>query len=103
MVITLSSYDQQRFKEIRKSLLLLTPKEHSFLKVELLFFEALNISRSYGSDPRKNSLLDQLQTLHQESYEKTKQHTQKSTQRESHIRHFMIQFKKVLSEVERKG
>ena len=99
MTTTFSTPDRNRFKEIKKNLVLLGPREHTFSKVELLFFEALDISREYGSNPEENNILAQLKRVQDEAYEKTKAHTQKSSQREVHIRRFMTQFKRVLSQV----
>lgn len=97
MTITLSHPDQKRFEEIRKTVSMIGAKESSFLRVELLFYEALTIAREYGNDSDGNIFLAQLKKVQANEYEKTKEHTQKSTQREQHIRRFITQFKKALS------
>jgi hypothetical protein len=86
-----------RFEEIKKDLHVLGCKESSFLKVELLFYEVLDISRSYGSDPGQNSLLAALREVQYNQYEKTKIITRRQGQRELYIRQFIVKLKKVLS------
>lgn len=93
----ITTTDKKRFEAIRKDLSLLGCRESSFLKVELLFFEALSISRHYGEDPGQNPLLAQLKQLQGDAYEKTRAVTAKSRQREQHIRKFIVQLKKALS------
>ncbi|HWJ26509.1 MAG TPA: hypothetical protein VNS32_08195 [Flavisolibacter sp.] len=97
MTITLSNPDQRRFEEIKKTLSLLGAKESTFLQVELLFYEALSISREYGHDLSSNHFLAKLKQVQNNEYEKTKERTKKSTQREQNIRRFITQFKKALS------
>jgi hypothetical protein len=97
MTTTLSSPDQKRFEEIKKAVSLIGSKESSFLKIELLFYEALAISRGYGNDPEGNTFLAKLKEIQANEYEKTKECTRKSTQRELHIRRFITQFRKALS------
>ena len=97
MTTSISLAHKQRFEEIKKDLHAIGFRESSFLKVELLFFEALSISRVYGDDPHQNSLLSALKNVQYEQYEKTKEHTRKPGQRELHIRRFVVKLKKVLS------
>jgi hypothetical protein len=97
MITSISTSHKQRFEEIKKSLQLLGCKESHFVKIELLFFEALSISRTYGDDPQQNALLTALKGLQHNQYEKTKVVTKKASQRESSIRRFVVGFKKVLS------
>jgi hypothetical protein len=97
MAITLSLPDQKRFEEIKKMVSLIGAKESSFLKIELLFYEAISISRTYSNDSVGNIYLTKLKKVQAIEYEKTKEHTKKSTQREKNIRSFIIQFKKALS------
>lgn len=72
-------------------------KESQFLKIELLFFEVLAISRAYGDDPGKNRLLAALKNVQHDQYEKTKVPTKKAGERELSIRRFVIRLRKVLS------
>lgn len=97
MVNTLSKPHQKRFDEIKKSLGLLGCEESNFLKVELLFFEAITISRDYGSDPSTNELLASLKQLQEEQYKKSKEPTVRSSQKKLHIRQFVTGLKKILS------
>lgn len=89
--------DRKRFEEIRKSLTELGPKESSFIRVEQLFYEAINISRNYGNDVATNKLLSLFKNLEAEHYQNTKAHFRKSSQREQVIKRFINQFKIVLA------
>ena len=97
MTTTITEHHQMRFEEIKRNLTSIGYKEGTFLKVELLFYEALSISRAYGNDSSQNKLLADLQRLQEAEYSKTKEHTRKSRQRELRIRQFVVQFKKILS------
>ena len=97
MIASISTAHQQRLEEIRKDLQSLGYKESQFLKIELLFFEVLTISRTYGNDLEQNRLLAELKTVQHDQYEKTKAHTRKAGQRELSIRRFVISLRKVLS------
>ncbi|HZI00916.1 MAG TPA: hypothetical protein VEX63_07190 [Flavisolibacter sp.] len=88
---------KRRFYEIRRSLDTIGSNEGSFVKIELLFFEALNIAKDYGSDAGENELLADLRKLQGEAYEKTNEHFKKRSQRELCIRKFISQFKRVIS------
>lgn len=97
MQTLLSISHRQRFEQIRKNLQLLGCKESQFVKIELLFFEALAISRNYGDDPQQNALLGALKNVQHEQYEKTKAATRKAGERELSIRRFVVSLRKVLS------
>jgi len=97
VITSISHTHRQRFEEIRKRLQILGYKESQFVKIELLFFEVLSISRTYGEDPEQNSLLAALKNLQHDQYEKTKIATRKAGERESSIRHFVIGLRKILS------
>jgi hypothetical protein len=97
MINSISTTHRQRFEEIRKSLQTLGCKESEFVKIELLFFEALAISRTYGDDPDQNTLLAALKSVQHDQYEKTKAVTRKAGQRELFIRRFVVSLRKVLS------
>jgi hypothetical protein len=97
MLIPISTTHRQRFEEIKKNLQSLGCKEGQFLKIELLFFEVLTISRNYGSDPEQNSLLAALKNVQHDQYEKTRALTRKAGQRELSIRRFIISLRRILS------
>jgi len=97
MIASISTIHRQRFEEIRKNLQTLGCKESQFLKIELLFFEALDISRTYGDDPAQNALFAALKNVQHDQYEKTKAVTRKVGQREIFIRRFVVSLRKVLS------
>jgi len=97
MITSISITHRQRFEEIRKRLQLLGCRESEFLKVELLFYEALSISKSYGEDPEQNALLASLKNVQHQQYEKTKVITRKAGQRELSIRRFVVSLRKALS------
>jgi len=96
MTPAITSSDQQRLNDIRKSLTVIGCKESSFLKVELLFYEAIDISRVYGNDPEQNPLLAALKKLESDQYQKTNEKFRKSSQRETYIRKFVSRFKIIL-------
>jgi hypothetical protein len=89
--------DKQRFEEIRKNLTELGSKESAFIRVEQLFYEAINISRNYGNDVSTNKLLSLFKELEADHYQATKAHFKKSSQREHVIKRFINQFKIVLA------
>ena len=89
---------KQRLEEIRKTIIDIGPKESAFVRIEQLFYEAINISRSYGNDIANNKLLVLFKELEESDYyQKTKAHFRKSSQREQAIRRFINQFKKLLA------
>jgi hypothetical protein len=97
MINPISHIHRQRFEEIRKALQVLGCKESEFVKIELLFFEVLSISRTYGEDPEQNHLLAALKGLQHDQYEKTKIATRKARERESSIRRFVVSLRKILA------
>ncbi len=97
MITSISKVHRVRLTEIRKSLQALGCKEAQFLKIELLFFEALDISRNYTDDLDDNTLLAALKNVQNDQYQKTKIATRKASERESSIRRFVVSFRKALS------
>ncbi|SHE38241.1 hypothetical protein [Flavisolibacter ginsengisoli] len=97
MTLILTDQHKRRLEEIRKEVTLIGSKESAFLKVELLFYEALSIAREYGNDARENPLLDDLKRVQESAYGKTNELYKKSSQREVSIRRFIVRFKKVLA------
>jgi hypothetical protein len=97
MTIAISTIHRQRLEEIKKRLQNIACKESQFLKIELLFFEVLDISKVYGNDLNENSLLAALKDVQNDQYEKTKIATKKANQRELTIRKFVVSLKKILS------
>ncbi len=96
-MVAFSLEHKERFEEMRKKLLVLGSRESSFLAVELLFYEAITIARSYGNDPEQNQLLYALKQLESGAYHDTKAHFKKSNQRETVIRRFIVQLKNILN------
>ena len=96
MITAISNIHKARFEEIRKKLSLLGYREASFISIELLFYEAINISRTYGNDPAENNFLAALKQLQANQYQVAKELFSKSAQREHAIRRFSVQFKNVL-------
>jgi hypothetical protein len=97
MIMTILPVHRQRFDEIKKRLQALGFRESEFVKVELLFYEAMDIAKTYGDDPQQNTLLAALKNLHGDEYEKTKAATRKAGERESAIRRFIVALKRILS------
>ena len=98
--MNVSTTDIERMKEMRRLLTAAGNKESAFIKVEMLFYEALEISRSYGNDPASNELLSRLKELQMKEYENTKLHYKKSSQREKAIQQFTHRLKNILANVE---
>jgi hypothetical protein len=98
MIASISDIHRKRFEEIRKGLQTLGYKESGFVKVELLFFEVLDIAKNYGEDLAQNYLLAELKNLQHDQYEKTKIATKKASERELAIRRFVVALRKILSE-----
>src|SRR5215204_7204246 len=97
MTTPISNTHRVRLTEIRKSLQALGWKEAQFLKIELLFFEALDISRTYTENLEENTLLAAIKNIQNDQYQKTKIATRKASKRESSIRRFVVSFRKALS------
>ena len=97
MITPISKVHRVRLAEIRKSLQVLGCKEAQFLKIELLFFEALDISKNYTDDLDDNTLLAALKNVQNDQYQKTKIATRKASERELFIRRFVVGFRKALS------
>lgn len=98
MITSVSATHRERLHAISKTLRVLGNKESEFLKIELLFFEALDISRTYTDDLTQNTLLAALKNVQNEEYQKTKIATRKASERESAIRRFIVSFRKAISE-----
>jgi len=81
---------------MKRKLSLIGNKESSFTQVELLFYEALSISRTYGDDIAKNGLLAELKKIQTDQYQKTMELTRKN-RRELNIKHFITKLKTALS------
>lgn len=94
---SISIAHKKMFEEIKKDLTSTGAKEGNFIKVELLFYQAISIAREYGDDENENRLLAALKQLQAEQYQKTKAFFKKSTQREKAIRQFINSTKAVLT------
>ena len=72
-------------------------KESTFIKIELLFYEALSVAREYGDEVAENGLLAALKGLQANEYQDTKALFPKSAQRERVIRRFIRSLREVLT------
>jgi hypothetical protein len=97
MNMLITTPDKGRLEEIRKTLSILGCKEGTFLKVELLFYEALTIAKGYGENVQFNKLLASLRDVQSGVYQATKEVCKTSSQKERLIRKFVVQFKKAIS------
>lgn len=97
MTANLSQEHKQRFIEIKASLAELGCREATFIRVELLFFEALTISRSYSNNEQENRLLAALKDLQANDYAAASGNFAKAIQRERAIRRFVNGFKIILT------
>ncbi len=101
MTTTISAEHKQRFTEIKNELSLLGAKEAAFIRVELLYFEALTISRRYGDDEEENGLLAALKQVQANEYAATTAKFAKAIQREKAIRKFVNAFRIILTKAGR--
>lgn len=97
MTIAISANHRKRFEEIRIKLHVLGCRESEFLKIELLFFEVIAISKSYGENIAENNLLAALKNIQHDQYQKTQLATHKPAERELFIRRFTVSLRKLLS------
>ena len=98
-MIQVTQSDKTKFENLRKQLIQIGNKESDFLKVEMIFFDALNYAREYGSDTDSNKLLLALKQLEEEEYHKTKAFFKKGSQREKVIQRFTHRLKNILGSV----
>lgn len=95
--MVISSDHRELFDSIRKQLTAIGHRESTFIRVELLFFEALGASRQYGVGTH-NPLHATLKQVESEEYQLTTGAFHKAAQREKVIRHFIVKFKNTLSD-----
>lgn len=96
-MIQISVSHQQRFDAIKRDLMQLGYRESILTKAELLFFEAINISRTYGDDPEQNDLLSALKSIQFAEYDQTRAFTRTARQKELTIKKFIVKFKTALA------
>lgn len=94
---SISLEHKKQLDEIRKALTTIGARESNFVKVELLFYEAMTVARAYGDDVNENGFLAALKQLQANQYRDTKALFNKSSQRERVIRRFISSLKTVLS------
>jgi hypothetical protein len=97
MTQPLSPEHKKQFEEMRKNLLAIGSRESNFIKVELLFYDAITVARTYGDDEKENGLLAAFKELQSNQYQETKALFNKSVQRERVIRRFISGLKGILS------
>ena len=93
----ISTEHKKQLEEIRRSLTAIGARESNFIKVELLFYDAMGIAREYGDDVADNGLLAAFKQLQANQYLQTKALFSKSAQRERVIRRFISSLKEVLT------
>ena len=96
MTTGISAGHKKRFAEMKLQLSQLGSRESAFIQIELIFFEVLTISRSYGSEPEENGLLAALKNLQADEYAATAERFAKATQREKAIRRFINGLRNIL-------
>ena len=93
----MTQVQQHRLEEIRKRLVSIDGRESNFLKIELVFYEAMETARMNEDDPGSDKLLYALKDLQAGAYQDTKKMFKKSSQREQVIRRFMSRLKTILA------
>jgi diketogulonate reductase-like aldo/keto reductase len=93
MKLQISPTHKKALSDINRNLMELGCQEANFTKVELLFYEALDTARQYGTDPDANELLQRLSQVRAQSYPLTSNLYQKKLHRERSIRQFIRQFR----------
>ena len=88
---------QQRLESLRKKLVGIDSKESNFMKIELVFYEAIDLARAQGDDQEENELLNALKQLQAGAYQDTKKRYKKTTQQDQVIRKFTSQLKLILA------
>lgn len=88
---------RQQLEEMKRQLSIIGFRESNFLKIELLFYDAIEIARAHGNDVNDNKLLARLKELQANEYLNTKNLFKKSSQREQVIRRFITGFRSALS------
>lgn len=96
-MIIISKVHKDQFREMQKRLIVIGHKESTFTSVEVLFYQALTIARSYGSEEESNPLLAELKKIEENEYRQTTELFRKSAQREKVIRRFIMKFRGFLS------
>lgn len=94
---SITPHHKKQFEEMKKSLVAIGAKEGNFIKVEILFYDAITVARTYGEDPSENPLLAAFKDLQANQYQDTKALFNKNTQRERVIRRFIGSFRTVLT------
>lgn len=97
MTRPISPEHKRKFEEMRKKLLMFGSRESNFIKVELLFYDAIAVARTYGNDENENAMLAAFKDLQNNQYQETKAIFSKREQRERVIRRFISGLKSVLS------
>lgn len=97
MTSNITEEHKRIFEETKKNLTTIGAKESSFIKIELLFYDAIHIARSYGENVEENELLAALKQLQNNAYSETKIRYKKSTQQERIIKRFINQLKMILT------
>jgi hypothetical protein len=100
---SISVEHKKQFEEMKKNLGAIGAKEGNFIKVELLFYDAMLVARTYGEDVSENAMLAAFKQLQANQYQDTKARFNKNTQRERVIRRFIGSFKTVLTAAMRNG
>lgn len=95
-MITITKVHKDQFREMQKRVSVIGHKESTFTSIEVLFYEALTIARSYGSQ-ESNPLLAELKKIEENEYRQTTELFRKSAQREKVIRRFIMKFRGFLS------
>lgn len=93
----LSEDDKKKITDVINSMRFIPNEESSFSRLELLFYNVLNIARTYGTDVQENAMLAGLKLIEENEYKHTQERFKKSRQRVVVIQKFRNAFKREIS------
>ena len=85
---------QKLLTEASKKLSIIHSDEKSFMELEGLFYDLLNMARAYSIDVNENASLTRLKHIYENEYKRTQQLFKKAHQREAVIKKFKTALKK---------
>lgn len=103
MKYKLPTLHRKKLEEIRKEFSTTSLEEGNFIKVELMFYEAIGVARECNSNEQENTLLAALKDIQFNQYRQTQTLFKKNIRRERVIRRFVSSVIIVLAEAIKNG